>query len=174
MSGLGRRYAAALYGLAPDEEVLVQIVRQLQGEGPLWACLLSPAVRPGEKERVLQRLPPLGGGPEHRRFLQLLARQGRMALLPDILQEFHALCLEGRNAAECTMTCVRVPTAGQQAQIKAALCRRHHRAEVTLLLRTDPALLGGFTLEMEGVTYDQSIRGRLRGLARQLEEGNRP
>ena len=31
-------------------------------------------------------------------------------------------------------------------------------------------LLGGFTLELEGVTYDKSVRGALSGLKRQLEE----
>ena len=30
--------------------------------------------------------------------------------------------------------------------------------------------LGGFTLELEGVTYDKSVRGALAGLTRQLEE----
>ena len=34
----------------------------------------------------------------------------------------------------------------------------------------DPSLLGGFTLELEGVTYDKSVRGALAGLTRQLEE----
>ena len=34
----------------------------------------------------------------------------------------------------------------------------------------DTALLGGFILELEGVTYDKSVRGALSGLSRQLEE----
>lgn len=37
-------------------------------------------------------------------------------------------------------------------------------------IRIDPSLLGGFTLELEGVTYDKSVRGALAGLSRQLEE----
>ena len=37
-------------------------------------------------------------------------------------------------------------------------------------VRMDPSLLGGFTLELEGVTYDKSVRGALAGLTRQLEE----
>ena len=32
------------------------------------------------------------------------------------------------------------------------------------------AATGGFTLELEGVTYDKSVRGALAGLSRQLEE----
>ena len=33
----------------------------------------------------------------------------------------------------------------------------------------EPALLGGFTLTIEGVTYDKSVRGALADLKRQLE-----
>ena len=72
------------------------------------------------------------------------------------------------------MTCVRVPDAGRREQIKAALCRLHHKSEVRLIIKTDPGLLGGFILNIEGVTYDRSIRGGLRDLARHLEEVNTP
>ena len=55
-------------------------------------------------------------------------------------------------------------------QLKKALCRLHHKKDVVFEIRTDPSLLGGFTLEIEGVTYDKSVRGALAGLTRQLEE----
>ena len=35
----------------------------------------------------------------------------------------------------------------------------------------DPALLGGLRLELQGVTYDKSVRGGLDALARTLGEG---
>ena len=53
---------------------------------------------------------------------------------------------------------------------RLALCRLHHKQDVEFEVRTDPALLGGFTLEIEGMRYDKSVRGALAGLARQLEE----
>jgi F0F1-type ATP synthase delta subunit len=34
----------------------------------------------------------------------------------------------------------------------------------------DPSLIGGFILTIEGVSYDRSVRGRLQGLSRYLEE----
>ena len=34
----------------------------------------------------------------------------------------------------------------------------------------EPAVLGGFTVDFEGVTFDKSVRGALRRLGRQLEE----
>ena len=55
-------------------------------------------------------------------------------------------------------------------KLRAALCRLHHKKEIVFDVRTDPALLGGFTLDIEGVRYDKSVRGALGRMGRQLEE----
>ena len=104
------------------------------------------------------------------RFYRLLAEKGRMTLLPDILEAFHDKALAQRGAVRCRLTCVRVPDEAEQEKLKQALCRLHHKADVVFEIRIDPSLLGGFTLELEGVTYDKSVRGALAGLSRQLEE----
>ena len=56
-------------------------------------------------------------------------------------------------------------------RLKGALCRLHHLKKVELETAVDPGLLGGFRLELQGVTYDKSVRGGLAALARTLEEG---
>lgn len=171
MNELAHRYASALYGLYSDEERLRETSDRLQNIPALWESLISPAVCSDEKQRVLARcLTDLSDAPELLRFFQLLAVKGRISLLPDIVKEFHELNLRQNNAAECVMTCVRLPDSASQERIKALLCKLHRKSEVHLTLRTDPALLGGFILDIEGVTYDQSVRGRLRSLARHLEE----
>lgn len=172
MSALARRYAQALFGTGPDENTLRGTAAALMSAPRLWEVLQSPAVTPAEKKAVLVRLPGLSKAPELLRFLGLLAEKGRMALLPGIVEEFHRLCLEERGGTACVMTCVRPPEGEQRERIRETLCRLHSKAEVELTIRNDPALLGGFTLEIEGVTYDWSVRGRLRELSRHLEEGN--
>lgn len=170
MKELARRYAGALYALSPDGETLNATAQTLMADAALWEALCSPAVQAWEKERILNRLPLLDGRPLLRSFYSLLARKGRMALLPDILEAFSHRALEARGAARCRLTCVRVPGAAELEQLKKALCKLHHKTDLVFDIRTDPALLGGFTLELEGVTYDKSVRGALSGLSRQLEE----
>ena len=170
MNELARRYAEALYELSPDEETLNATAQTLMADAVLWEALCSPAVQAWEKERILNRLPLLDGHHLLRSFYSLLARKGRMALLPDILEAFSRRALEQRGAARCRLTCVRIPGAAELEQLKKALCKLHHKTDVVFDIRTDSALLGGFTLEMEGVTYDKSVRGALSGLSRQLEE----
>ncbi len=170
MSELAHRYAQALYEVSPDEETLRETARTLMEDAPLWGALCSPAVQAWEKERVLSRLPALDGHGLLANFYRLLAEKGRMALLPDILEAFHDLVLAGRGAARCRLTCVRVPDESEQEKLKKALCRLHHKKDVVFDIHIDPSLLGGFLLELEGVTYDKSVRGALAGLSRQLEE----
>ena len=170
MNELARRYAQALFEVSPDEETLKTTAQAMMADAPLWEALCSPAVQAWEKERVLNRLPILDGHGLLTGFYRLLAQKGRMALLPDILEAFHDKALAQRGAVRCRLTCVRVPDAGEQEKMKQALCRLHHKSDVVFDIHIDPALLGGFTLELEGVTYDKSVRGALAGLTRQLEE----
>ena len=170
MNELSRRYARALYQVAPNEEALRTTAQALMTDAALWEALCSPAVHPEEKVRVLSRLPFLDGRGLLLNFYRLLAEKGRMALLPDIVEAFRDQALAQRGAALCRLTCVRVPDAASLDKLKKALCRFHHKEDVVFDIRTDPSLLGGFTLEIEGVTYDKSVRGALSGLSRQLEE----
>ena len=139
-------------------------------EPALWEALCSPAVQAGEKGRVLARLPGLEEGGPLPHFYRLLAEKGRMALLPEIVEAFHGLELARRGGARCVLTCVHPLEAEELEKLRAALCRLHHKKEIVFDVRTDPALLGGFTLDIEGVRYDKSVRGVLGRMGRQLEE----
>lgn len=170
MSELARRYATALYAVSPDESALRETAGALMGDASLWGALISPAVQPEEKCRVLDRLPVLDGCGPLLRFYRLLAQKGRMELLPHILDAFHDVALADRGCARCVLTCVRTPGEAELKRLRLALCRLHHKKDVQFDIRTDPSLLGGFTLAIEGVTYDKSVRGALKCLERQLEE----
>ena len=170
MNELARRYAEALYGLCPDEEALRTTAQAMMADAALWESLRSPAVQAWEKARILARLPVLGGNDLLLHFYQLLASKGRMVLLPDILEAFHDKALAQRGAACCRLTCVRAPGEKELEKLRQALCHLHHKQDVVFDVHIDPSLLGGFTLEIEGVTYDKSVRGALAGLTRQLEE----
>ncbi|MFQ7451971.1 MAG: F0F1 ATP synthase subunit delta [Flavonifractor plautii] len=158
VAGLSRRGGPGAHGPGPDG-----------GARPLGGALL-PAVQAGEKGRVLARLPGLEEGGPLPHFYRLLAEKGRMALLPEIVEAFHGLELARRGGARCVLTCVHPLEAEELEKLRAALCRLHHKKEVVFDVRTDPALLGGFTLDIEGVRYDKSVRGALGRMGRQLEE----
>jgi len=170
MSETARRYAAAYFGLDGDAARFAETARSIQDCAPLWEALTSPAVDRRDKERLLARLPQLRDTPQLLSFYRLLVRKGRTALLPQISDAMRAMALEAQNTGLCVLRCVHVPDEARQKAIRSVLCRLHHRSDVVLDIRQDPSLLGGMILEMDGVTYDRSIRGQLRRMAGCLEE----
>ena len=170
MSELARRYAQALYGIYPNEGTLDLTAQRLMENQELWESLCSPAVQAEEKERVLSRLPMLDGHRILLSFYSLLADKGRMALLPQIVEAFHDIALEDRGAARCRLTCARVPQEEELENLRKTLCHLHRKKDVVFDIHTQPDLIGGFVLDIEGVTYDKSVQGTLTGMFRQLEE----
>lgn len=170
MSELARRYAQALYGIYPNEGTLDLTAQRMMENQELWESLCSPAIQAEEKERILARLPMLDGHRILLSFYSLLADKGRMALLPEIVEAFHDIALDQRGAARCRLTCARVPEEEELEKLKKALCQLHHKKDVVFDIHTEPALIGGFVLDIEGVTYDKSVHGTLTGMFRELEE----
>ena len=168
MTELARRYARALYESAP-EAALETSARQMQDQPELWQALCSPAILPEEKQRVLARLPFLEEG-LLLQFYNLLAKNGRMALLPEIVEAFSQCKLQAQGAAKCVLRCAQPPSQQTIEKLRRALCRLHEKSDIQFEIQIDPQLLGGFTLELEGVLYDKSVRGALKGMRRHLEE----
>ena len=173
MSETARRYAQALYEVSPDsDEALQRTASYLSGTPALWEALCSPAIEAAEKYRVLARVLPAEDHGPLLRFYEVLAKNGRIPLLPEIVDAFQDIALAARGSVRCRLVCAHVPEPEQLERLRTALCRLHHKSDVIFDVETDSSLLGGFRLELEGYTYDKSVRGVLRGL-KQLLEGVR-
>ena len=171
MSEMIERYAAALYGLAAGEgERLIQSGGALLGQSALWNTLCSAAVSQKEKEELLRSAPALEGAETLRGFLSLLLREGHLEDFPAVLDEVRRLELAARGDAVCTVTCAREPDGPMKEDLQKAVCRLRGLDQVVMRFQVDPELLGGFVLEIQGVTYDYSVKGRLNRLAQGLED----
>ena len=171
MGELADRYARAFLEAGGDQAQLARSALALEGEAALWEALTSPAVEPEEKRRVLSRLPELAPPGPVSRLFGLMAERGRLPLLPQVVRSARRLSLEAEGGALGRLTCARPLEVEALERLKGALCRLHHLKKVELETAVDPGLLGGFRLELQGVTYDKSVRGGLAALARTLEEG---
>lgn len=180
MSPLEARYARALFEALPPEERLraeepLRARAELfTGTPALWRALTSPCVRPEEKDALLRRLTEGSAPPILADFFRLLCAKGRIGLLPGVLREYHALCLEAENAAEGVVRSARPLPDGEAERLAAALCRKHGKSRVELRRETDPSLLGGFVLRLGDTVYEKSVRGMLGGLRRSLKERELP
>ena len=164
--------AAALYSLEEESgPALGELLDKLLGDQSLWQALVSPAVPAGEREELLRSAPVLAGREELTAFLLMLAQENKLEELPDVVRELKRLELAGQGGAVCVMTCARQPDEATLNAVRRGVCKLRNLDRVVLKVQLDPAVLGGFILEVQGVTYDRSVRGRLERLAQGLQEG---
>ena len=172
MTELIGRYAAVLYDLEQTDHLgLTGAAQELLEQKQLWNVLVSPAVAQEEKKELIRSAAPLAGQEPLQAFLCLLVEEGHIDLFPDILEEVHQLELAAEGGAVCVMTCAHKPDQAALEDVRRAVCRLRNLDRVVLQVREDPELLGGFVLEVQGVTYDRSVKGRLERLAKGLEQG---
>jgi F-type H+-transporting ATPase subunit delta len=98
------------------------------------------------------------------RFIRLVAERDRIDELPTIAEWFAKL--EDRDAGRVRLE-IRAPAELSQAEV-AGVCQAFRElagGEVVAQVRTDPGLLGGAVVELEGRVFDGSIKTALERLA---------
>jgi F-type H+-transporting ATPase subunit delta len=99
-----------------------------------------------------------------RNFIQLLAANNRLALLPQVAQQYEALRAGVENTVDVTVASAFPLTAEQSDKLAQALTRRLRRT-VRLTATVDPSLIGGAVVRAGDFVIDGSLRGRVERLA---------
>lgn len=166
MTGPEKDYAAALFMLAAEEQriaeyhdALYTVCSAVNSEPDYSEFLSSPAIPLNDRLYAIDEA--FGTLPEHIvSFLKLLCEHGYIRVLPACVEEFDKLsqALENRTTAHVISA---VPLDGEQKQ---ALCRKLESLTgkgVDAVYDVDGGLLGGVVIEVEGKTYDGSLKHRL-------------
>jgi F-type H+-transporting ATPase subunit delta len=173
--GAARRYARALLQVAQTRQAedsvrrdLAETCALLEAHPELRRAMAHPAVPTARKKHVVAAL--FAGrdeGDVFRRFLELLADRERFELLPEVERAYGGLLNEGRGivSAEAVTAAPLDPARGEA--LRQALSRLAG-AGVELKTREDPRILGGVLVRLGGLTYDGTVRGRLRALREAL------
>lgn len=173
MSETAYRYAAALRRTDCRADVFLTSARAIPAQSELWQVMTDPSIGLREKHAVLDRLPELKEQPMLRNFYKLLVDKHRFSMLPEIADAYHDILLHERGESVCTLRCVRVPDDQRLSAIARTLCRQHNLRGVEMHVVLDPDLIGGFVIEIDGVTYDKSVRGQIAGMAQRIQRGER-
>ncbi len=176
MTNTGSLYGKSLYDLAVSEDLSERIMKEMETVQDLFAeypdyvrLLLEPSVPKKERLGLLDQAFGDALHPYLLNFLKILTERG-------ILREFRACekCYRGLYNEAHGITEANVVSAvdldpEQQEKLKKRLEEMSGK-EVILRVRTDPQVLGGIRVEMEGKLYDGTVRGRLSDLRRKLDE----
>ncbi len=127
----------------------------------------NPHVPP---EQLVEFMTGIGAGridQTVRRFLTVLAENGRLSLLPEIAQLYEKMRADQERVLDVTLTSAVQLSAEQQQRFTTALQKRFDRS-IRLHTQIDTSLLGGAVLQADDLVIDGSVRGGLTQLASQI------
>lgn len=173
LSTVARPYAQAAFDLAQEKGNLKEWSEMLRyaavvaADDNMQALLDNPAVG-GERVEELfldicgDRLDELA-----QNFIRLLARNRRLALLPEIASQFEVMRAEAEGSVEAEVTSAFALTDAQKQELAAGLKKRFGR-EVNLVTHVDESLLGGAVVRVGDTVIDGSAAEQLNRLANVL------
>ncbi len=174
-ASLAGRYATALFGLARDEQQIDAVTRSLDSletaladSADFAALVSSPLVSRTDATKTIAALvQPLGLDPITAKFIGVMALNGRLSELRNVIRMVRALALGHRGETVAEVTSAHPLGDQQAAELKAKLRARVGR-EVGIKASVDPTLLGGIVVRLGSQMIDASIRTKLNTLAQAM------
>ncbi len=171
-ASLAGRYASALYDLARDERQIesvsasLNLVKAALAESADFRALTtSPLINHVEAAKAIgPTAEALGVDPLARRFLGVLAMNGRLAQLDAVIRTFDRLAAEHRGESTAEVTSAFPLNDDQITALKANLKARGGN-DVAIDAKVDPSILGGIVVRLGSRMIDASIKTKLNNLA---------
>lgn len=170
------RYAKSLLDLALERNELAAVKSDVDGiiemgaNRDLALVLQSPVINGTKKKAIFAELLDKAGANDlTKTFVSVLISKGREADLLGILDAFDEQYKVLNKITTVYITSAVALTSESKnaimAQLKAA---GKTEANVELLTRVDPSILGGFILEFDGKVYDASVAHKLNEVRKTL------
>ena len=172
VAGFHRQYASALFELADEANKVDAVAKDLAAlsakideSGDLALLVRSPGIDRADKARAMDALLKKAGvSPLVRKFVGVVASNGRLASLKDIISWFldDLAARRGEVSAEVVSA---VPLDGALGEeLRNAVSRVAGSDRVSLAKRVDPSLIGGLVVRIGSRMIDSSIKTKLNRL----------
>ncbi len=162
-----REYAEALFALAIEEQAVdayrqsLDTVKQLFAENPEYAeFLASPAIPLSERLQAIDEAFE-GRVPDYvLSFLKVICENGRVRTLAGCIDEFSKFAISYSDTAVATIYSAVALSDRQKEGICQKLRSLTHK-HIDPIYLVDHSLIGGLKIEVDGKTFDGSIKHRL-------------
>jgi F-type H+-transporting ATPase subunit delta len=174
---LSRRYSKALFQLAREAGREEQIGREIEefyaaySGSDLNKVLTNPAFSIEARKKILTQIvqaQQLSVLTAH--FLAMLLERDRLGHLPGMVSCYRRLLNEAKGRVEAKLVSVAALEPTIVAGVRERL-RGISGKDVVLQEETDPSLLGGLLIELEGKVYDGSVRTQLEKMKQRIARG---
>lgn len=176
MTQAGRLYGGSLYDLAAEEQLTDTIHEQMEQlkelfrEEPEYLKLLSEPSIPKE-ERIGLIDKALSGQVEKYlvNFIKLLCEKNKLGQYEECCKEFTQRYYDEHGIAEAKVISAVALNEEQKASLKAKLEKMSGK-QIIIIEETDPSVVAGIRVELEGIQYDGTVQSRLGGLSKKINE----
>ena len=170
-SGLGERYATALYDLADEQKLLDPVaddLRALRGlideSADLKRLIRSPVLSRTDQGKAIAALAEKAGFQALvRNILGLLAKNRRLFVLPELVEAYLTELAVRRGEVTAEVISAQ-PLSDAQKQSLDERLRRAVGGKVAIETRVDPSLLGGLIVKLGSRMVDASLSSKLQRL----------
>ena len=172
------RYAKSLLDLAQEQGKLETVLGDVQSfkaateNRDFYLMLKSPIINGPKKRSILEAIFGESFDKMTMAFVNIVLTKGREEYLPEIGEEFINQYRALKNITSATVisaTPLNDQTLGKiKDKIRAEMVQDGGTVEIEK--KVDPALLGGFVIEIGDSLYDASVATRLKKLKKELTE----
>ena len=166
LATLARPYAEALFDVAAQGDVKavsqqIDALAAIADNDQLRQFAASPRV---SAEQVFELISSVVATPLSapiKNFLSTVIDNGRLAVLPEIAVQFHALANAGAGVSDATVFSAFPIEAAQLTEVVATLEKRFAR-KLNVTVQLEPALIGGIRVVVGDEVMDTSVKARLK------------
>ncbi len=175
-ASLQGRYASALFDLAVENKAVTAVESDLDSLGEavrqsadLAALIRNPRVTREAAAKTIDAVAGVMGlSPLTKKFLGVLATNGRLSALPQIVRAFSSIAAAARGEVTAEVTSAH-PLNDDQLKALAEKLKAREGRDVKIKSSVDPELLGGLVVKIGSRQIDSSIRTRLNSLAQAMK-----
>jgi F-type H+-transporting ATPase subunit delta len=165
LATVARPYAEALFRVAKQGDMaawseLVSELAQVGSNPDVQAFAANPNVSDADMAQTIASLVKSPVTAEAANFIQMLVENGRVALLPEIGEQFQVLKNADQGAADAVITSAFEISDAQVAQLVTSLEKKFGR-KLNPTVAVDPSLIGGVRVVVGDEVLDTSVRAKL-------------
>ncbi len=172
LATIARPYAEALFQVARKGDLnavraQLDALALVAGDEGLRQFADHPRTAPAQVFDVMAAAVKQSLAPAVQNFLHAVLENGRLAALPAVAAQFHALASAAQGVAEATVESAFPLDAAQLAELVDVLEKRFER-KLTASVTVDQSLIGGVRVTVGDEVLDTSVRARLERMKTQL------